>query len=162
MPNDVKSEVNGQYEKTHGLCGTREHNSWKQLRQRCNNPKDPSYHRYGGRGIKVCERWGSFENFLQDMGQCPEGKKSIDRVDNNGDYEPLNCRWATNKEQSQNRRTNSLIEFRGEVKCISQWAEEIGIQKATIRARLQKGWTVEKTLTAPARTYSKCLKYPTG
>lgn len=90
---------------THGFSNTPEHKTWCKLKERCNNPNSKDYHLYGGRGIKVCNRWvGSFENFLEDMGKKPEGKFSIDRLDVNGNYEPSNCRWATDFEQAQNKR----------------------------------------------------------
>lgn len=88
----------------HGRCGTPEHRAWKALRGRCNNPNDPAYANYGGRGIRVCERWNSFDNFLADMGLKPTPKHSIDRIDNNGNYEPGNCRWATDSQQNKNKR----------------------------------------------------------
>lgn len=115
---------------------------------RCFNPKDHTYKRYGGRGIRVCDRWreGGFWVFLSDMGPRPSPDHSIDRIDNDGHYEPGNCRWATPKEQGRNRRTNRLITHDGLTLPMSEWAERLGVKRQMIQDRLNKGWPVEKVL----------------
>jgi hypothetical protein len=114
--------------------------------QRCTNPNNPRYARYGGRGIAVCERWRSFESFLQDMGPRPEGK-TLDRVNVDGDYEPGNCRWATPAEQNRNMKRNRVLEWNGRSLCVCDWAKQLGISPITLRSRLRLGWTVEQALT---------------
>ncbi|MDE1138152.1 MAG: hypothetical protein PW999_00565 [Paraburkholderia tropica] len=119
------------------------------MRSRCTNPGDISYQRYGARGISVCERWDNFENFLADMGPRPTNSHSLEREDNNGNYEPGNCRWATAIEQSRNTRRNRMLTFDGRTQCVAKWADEIGIHRLTLQRRLRLGWSVEKTLSTP-------------
>jgi hypothetical protein len=123
---------------------------WNGMIDRCRNPKCPMYPWYGGRGIKVCERWTTFSSFLTDMGERPDGL-SLDRINNDGDYEPGNCRWATSREQHRNRSDNHLVTAFGRSMPISAWAEESGIWKHTIRMRLRAGWPEEKAVSTPAR-----------
>lgn len=134
--------------KTHGMTGSAEHVAWVSAIQRCTNPNNPGYKNYGARGIRVCERWMSFENFISDMGPRPR-KHSLDRIDNDGDYEPGNCRWTTNKTQHRNKRTNSLVTIRGETKCVSEWAEIAGMSANGFRKRLNTGFPEELLLNPP-------------
>lgn len=110
---------------------------WQNMRARCRNHRHPSYERYGGRGITVCDRWAKFYNFLADMGEKPDGL-SIERLDNNGNYTPKNCKWGTIYEQSNNKRSNRRITFKGESKTFTQWAKYLGINKVTLWERLKK------------------------
>lgn len=129
-----------------GVLGNpQEYRVWCGLRSRCLNSSNPAFSRYGGRGIKVCERWNDFANFLADMGPRPPGK-SLDRINNDGDYEPRNCRWATAKEQSRNRRSNVVLEFRGERMIVSEWAERIGCTNEALFHRIARKQPVEKIL----------------
>lgn len=133
------------------LKHTPEYTSWVGMRQRCQNPSNHAYGKYGARGIDVCERWNTFENFLEDMGPKPTHDHSIERIDNNGGYRPDNCRWATNREQCNNRRTNARIIFNGETRTIAQWASITGIHHSTIWNRARRGWSPDKILTTPTR-----------
>lgn len=128
---------------------TKEYSTWVSIRRRCLNPSYNSYQNYGGRGIKVCERWmESFQNFLDDMGYAPSKNHSIDRFpDNDGHYEPGNCRWATMAAQSVNRRNNTFIEFGGERLTISQWSRRVGCSFGTLSTRLQRGKPVDDILS---------------
>jgi len=129
----------------HGHASTPEYHTWADMLQRCLNPKVLGYSRYGGRGITVCDRWLSFKNFLADMGPRPY-KLTIERKNNDGNYEPGNCRWATRKEQQNNMRTNVRLTYQGKTQNLSQWAIELGINRVTLNMRLLKGWSVEKAL----------------
>lgn len=133
---------------THGMANTITYNTWDSMKQRCLNEDSEGYRHYGGRGISVCDRWMTFQNFIDDMGERPSGK-TIDRIDVNGNYEPGNCRWATPVEQGNNRRSNVFIEFNGLKLTATQWAEKIGIGSKTIMYRLKNGWSVFDTLNTP-------------
>lgn len=138
------------------LSSLPEYRIWKGMKRRCYRPKSRGYAGYGGRGIKVCDRWReSFENFLEDMGERPSTEYSIDRIDSDGDYEPGNCRWATRSEQSRNRNDNRILEFNGERMCLLDWARRYGMKKGTLHSRLSKGWTLRDALTQPVRSYTR-------
>ena len=125
--------------------------SWVAMRQRCQNPAHSAYRYYGARGISVCARWESFEAFIADMGPRPPGG-TVERVNNDGNYEPANCRWASRKEQSNNSRQCVAVEVNGKVMSLTQAAVELGVPYATIRTRLSRGWPVEQALRAAKHT----------
>ncbi len=125
---------------THGLAHLPEYDLWCGMKQRCYYEKHKSFHRYGGKGIKVCERWHQFENFYADMGSKPEGK-TIDRIDSNGDYSPENCRWATYKEQMRNTTRTHFIEYNGERLCLTDWAKKLGKTYGCLAQRAYRGWS---------------------
>lgn len=126
---------------------------WKGMIDRCTNPNNKSYPKYGGRGITICSRWmESLEAFVSDMGLPTSPKHSLDRINNDGNYEPENCRWATRIQQNRNRSMKRSITWNGETKSISEWAESTGLMVRTIRARIDyMGWSIERALTTPAR-----------
>lgn len=126
------------------------------MRNRCNNPKNKSFFKYGGRGITVCERWELFTNFLADMGPRPSLRHSIERKDNNGPYSPENCEWAVPKTQARNRRTSRLIEFEGVTKTLAEWSESTGLSAGTIIRRIDvSGWTIKEALTIQVIAYRR-------
>lgn len=131
---------------THGMFGTPLYRIWCGMLRRCRNPTDKNYPRYGGRGIKVCERWQQFENFYADIPPRPSPRHSLDRRDNNGHYEPNNVRWATPQEQQNNLRSNRRITFGGETLTGAQWARRLGISKNRFYERLRLGWSVEEAI----------------
>lgn len=132
----------------HGAYDTPEYRSWQAMKTRCYNPKHRQYKDYGGRGITVCERWlASFENFAADMGRKPSPTHSLDRwPDRNGNYEPGNCRWATDNEQRRNRRTNVMFTYRGVTMCMTDWAKARGINPKKVWSRLKWNWTPSEAL----------------
>lgn len=144
---------------THGLSYTTERRIYKGMVDRCCLPCVKLYHRYGGRGIKVCERWlgkSGFLNFIEDMGMRPSSEHTLDRKNNDGDYTPENCRWATKEEQYSNKSTNRLITFQGKTQTMTQWCREKNITRGSLVGRLDVlGWSVEKALTTPTKKYNR-------
>lgn len=135
---------------THGLSGSPEYISWFSMVQRCANPKVAHYKNYGGRGITVCHEWLSFDQFLKDMGKKPGAEYSLDRIDNNGNYCKENCRWATQVEQQNNKRTNHILCIDGVSKTIAEWSRYCSVSSNTINARVVSG-KVGVNLIAPCR-----------
>ncbi|TXJ78613.1 hypothetical protein E2C11_16535 [Streptomyces lavendulae] len=134
----------------HGQSDNPLHKRWRNMLDRTGNPEHPAYPDYGGRGITVCERWRAFENFAADMGPTFSSDLSLDRIDNDGNYEPANCRWATLHEQARNRRDNRTITWRGRTMVIAEWSEFLGFNRYLISQRLRQGWSVERALTTGA------------
>jgi hypothetical protein len=151
----------GRFKATHGGSAggktTLEYRVWCGLIARCTNPKEPSYDRYGGRGITVCDRWrSSFEAFLADMGTKPSPKHCIDRIDNDGPYAPENCRWATQRESMNNRRITNWVTFNGERMPLAVAAERFGVNKFTLWGRIyRRHWPHELALTIPPLSRSE-------
>lgn len=125
---------------------TPEYQCWLDIKKRCFNKRNNRYHRYGGRGIKICDRWIKFENFLEDMGERPSNDHSIDRIDNDGDYFAENCKWSTNKEQMRNYSKNLNIEIDGVTRCLVEWSEHYGFDYNTVGQRIRNGWTEEEAI----------------
>jgi hypothetical protein len=146
---------------THGRAKTTEWNIWCGMRKRCTNPFDHKFADYGGRGIKVCERWSDFAAFYADMGPRPSAKHSIERLNNDGDYEPGNCCWATRSEQANNQRKNVFVEFDGKRMTVSQWETALGINAGALKLRLRRGWPIEEAMTRPYTNSRKGIKHGT-
>ena len=142
----IKSRVTHGHSKGHKT--STEYRIWCGMCQRVRDKKQSNYKYYGGRGIKVCKRWLTFENFLEDMGKRP-ANRSLDRINNNKNYCKENCRWATLSEQARNKRTTKLISYQGEIKTLADWAESFNIKYDTLHDRLKKGWSIEKSLIPP-------------
>lgn len=126
-----------------------EYSSWKHMRQRCYNPKHRMYPSYGARGIEVCQRWrNSFSNFLEDMGCKPDPTYSIDRINNDGNYEPSNCQWSNRFTQMRNTSRTRMITFNNQTFCVTDWARVLGLKQHSLLKRLAR-WPVEKALSTP-------------
>ena len=152
----------GGFKIKHGHAGTHKckipsptYKSWHSMINRCSNKNAPDWYRYGGKGIKVCSRWKDFRKFLLDMGERP-ANTTLDRINNTKGYYKYNCRWATRKEQAQNRSTNIYFTFRGESKTLPEWARDVGISIPTLKSRLKTfKWPLEKALLEPVRYKAK-------
>lgn len=124
---------------------------WSNIIQRCENPKNCNYAPYGARGIRVCEEWKNFSAFLNDVGHRPTSKHMIERIDNNGNYEPGNVKWALRSEQMRNTRSNVLIAYGGKVQCLKDWSRELKIPFSTLRRRVSCGWSITDAFNIPPR-----------
>ena len=134
---------------THKLSHSPTWNSWHSMKARCYNKNHSAYSRYGGRGIKVCDSWlNSLENFVKDMGIRPDGM-TLDRIDNDGNYTPDNCKWSTKHEQVINRRINRKITYKGRTDYIAQFAIDYGINLNTLHDRLRRGWSIDDAIERP-------------
>lgn len=139
----LNSEMASERKRKHGMAGSPEHITWCRMRQRCNDPNDKRWRRYGGRGITICDAWKDFGRFLKDMGKRPKGL-SLERIDNDGPYSPDNCQWATPRQQANNRKTSAFVEHDGERLTLAQWSRRTGIHHNTLRYRMRAGWPAER------------------
>lgn len=138
----------------HGGTGTRLYHVWDGMKARCNNPNSDEYHRYGGRGIRICEEWCSFSNFREWAmatgydPDAPQGECTLDRIDNDGNYEPSNCRWVDMREQMQNRpRLSPFVEYNNESRTLYEWAEIMGLSYGVVKGRYRSGWSMERIMS---------------
>ena len=138
----------------HGMCKTRLYRTWSHMMDRCYRPRTRNYQRYGGRNISVCDEWHSFLGFAEwALNNGYSDNLTIDRVDNNGNYCPQNCRWVDYTTQANNRSNNHLVSISGETKTIAEWSRIYGIDYSLIRQRMYLGWDEEKAITTPKRVY---------
>lgn len=167
-----RSKANTKHGHTGGGCQSQEYKAWADIKGRCTNPNVRNYKHYGARGIRVCQWFMVFNNFLAELGIKPTKKHSIDRRNNDGHYScghcdecianswPSNCHWVTNKEQQRNRRDNKLLTLNGKIQSMAAWIEELGVCRATVSYRLRKGWSEQRALTAPPRSIRRSLHAP--
>jgi hypothetical protein len=140
---------------THGKSGLPEYKVWKSMNDRTGNPNNWAWDRYGGRGIKACDEWRSFDRFITDMGQRPSPNSQLDRIDNDLGYSKENCRWVTRKENMRNTSVNIVATFNGETKTVREWAETHGRSAAAVAGRLRRGWDMERALSTPESRSNK-------
>lgn len=145
---DIVPKINKEVNTRHGDSNSKLHKTWVNMRYRCYNPNCKSYGNYGGRGITICEEWETYENFRDwSLANGFAEHLSIDRIDVDGNYEPSNCRWVSDKTQQNNKRTNRNLSYNGETHTLSEWAEITGIHWTTLKARIDLGWSTKDILT---------------
>ena len=149
----IGREILGNNARRHGVHKHHLYSTWRAMRERCRSPKHVAYHRYGGRGISVCERWNDFAAFLDDMLPSWREGLTLDRINTDGDYAPENCRWATPQEQSRNTASNHYITLCGETMLRCEWPARLGITQGAFDARMSKGWSEERIISTPLRPY---------
>ena len=147
MQTHLKEHPNTKHGSARRNKKTKTYKTWESIKRRCFQPSQDNYRLYGGRGITVCEKWLAFEGFHEDMGDQPIGM-TIERSNPDGDYCKDNCLWVSSKQQARNKRTTRWLEFNGEKRCLSEWAEIVGLDPKTLRQRIDAyGWSVERALT---------------
>ncbi len=157
----LNRELAADRKRTHNMTGTIEYSRWCGMYSRCYLAQFPQYKDYGGRGIFVCERWRhNFEAFYADMGPCPSPKHTLERKDNDGPYSPENCRWATQREQANNKRTNTFLTVGGRRMTTAQWSHETGLPRDMIARRIVRGWSPEDAVTIKPRAVRKWYRCP--
>jgi hypothetical protein len=144
-----------QRQPTHGMTKTRPYRIWQGMLARCEKIQDKDYRNYGGRGIKISEDWHDFENFWRDVEEGYSKGLSIDRIDNNGNYERGNIKWSSQKEQGNNTRFNKIVEHKGRKQTLQQWSDELGFSGKVLGYRLRSGWSIERALETPIKIYKK-------
>ena len=137
---------------------TKEYRAWKNMRERCRNPKNRMYPHYGERGISVCNEWENYKTFLSDMGRAPSPQHSLDRIDNNGNYEPTNCRWATRQEQAQNKQNNHNVWYKGELLPLTTICDLYGVSYSLVYKRVLLGWDIDTAIKQPSRKILSKIK----
>ena len=142
----------------HGMAKSKIYHVWIQMLQRCNNPHNRDYKNYGGRGIRVCEAWHTFQNFFNDIGNPPFSGATLDRRDNDQGYSPNNVRWATQEQQANNTRTNQLLTYDDETLTLAQWSRKLNMPYKVLGRRLRLGWSIEETFTTPLLTTGQRLR----
>lgn len=149
----LNKKLSGDRARKHGNRESRLYTIWNNMKMRCINPNSISFKNYGGRGIKVCDDWlNSFENFYKwAMNNGYDNTLTLDRINGNGDYEPNNCKWATMKEQQNNRGNNNILVYKDKEHTLAEWSEITGVPYDTLWARIKRGWSIEKSLTQPLR-----------
>jgi hypothetical protein len=151
LKRDVTIARNISLKTTHGMYSTPIYKVWASMKRRCCCPSSHNYKNYGGRGITICKRWMSFENFYEDMGDRPSDQHSIERLDNDKGYNRENCCWVLPEQQTRNKRSNRNITYKGETKILADWAKQFNISRVTISSRIKRGWSVEDALTRKTR-----------
>lgn len=155
----LAKELASKREKTHGLSKSRTYRIWAGMKTRCTNPNETSWKYYGGRGIKLCDRWEKFQNFLEDMGEAPSKSHSIERMNVNGNYCKENCRWIEFKFQARNTTKNTLITHNGVTLCAAEWCEKLKVPYKLIMERIARGLTFEQAVSKKKRvTINGCHK----
>lgn len=142
------TETKSRVHRKHGMHNSRTYKSWACMLERTRNPNNIAYHNYGGRGITVCDEWLKFENFFADMGVCPQGY-TIERINNDGNYCPENCKWDTYSNQAKNKRTSKTFEYQGRKQSSAAWAREFGMSRSCLKLRLESGMSIHNALTWP-------------